>query len=220
MKRQFISFPKSGRTWVRYALSQAGIREPIRFHHDGFEYNDASKPALDFDFERRIARYADGGKIVYLHRDPRDVMASLYAQVTGRFSDIFAYSGSRSDFIRDPYFGARNLREFQRQWDELCSRGLALRVTYEDCHKRFDATLAEILNYFEIKFEPANIQAATEAARFERMKAVEEEGSFGKAWLQLRNNAPKVRTGRTGGYRDAFSSEDCDFLNSVFATVD
>ena len=48
-KRELISFPKSGRTWLRYALHLLGVEETIRFHHDGFEYSDPTRPALDFD---------------------------------------------------------------------------------------------------------------------------------------------------------------------------
>jgi hypothetical protein len=54
----------------------------VRFHHDGFEYNDGARPPLDFDFAARLRRSAHVDRIVYLHRDPRDVMVSLFFQVT------------------------------------------------------------------------------------------------------------------------------------------
>src|SRR5258705_10176687 len=107
--RQFVSYPKSGRTWIRYVLSLLGVADQIRFHHDTFEFNNPAKPAPNLDFEERFQRYRSVEKIVYLYRDPRDVMVSLYFQVTGRFKDFFGYEGTISDFIRDEYFGRMHL---------------------------------------------------------------------------------------------------------------
>ena len=118
MHYEFISYPKSGRTWIRYALSTIGIADQISFHHDGFEYNDASCPTLDFDIEKRRQRLSNSDlKTIYLSRTPQDVMVSLYFQITGRFKDIFAYQGTISEFIHDDYFGAQNLARFREIWD-------------------------------------------------------------------------------------------------------
>ena len=38
MQRQFVSYPKSGRTWIRYILTQLGLDPHIQFHHDRFEF--------------------------------------------------------------------------------------------------------------------------------------------------------------------------------------
>ena len=131
LQRQFISYPKSGRSWIRYALSLLGIHNEITFHHDKFEFNDGSLPAHDFSYETRIQKYAGVDRIVYLSRDPRDVMVSLYHQVTGRFKDFFNYEGTISEFIRDDYFGARNLRAFQDMWRSLAEEIPVLLITYE-----------------------------------------------------------------------------------------
>src|SRR5262245_27338651 len=106
MTAQCISFPKSGRTWLRYMLTVLGHEGAVAFQHDGFEFNDGALPAHDFSLERRLAQYGVGDKIIYMDRDPRDVIVSLYYQVTGRFRDFFGYQGDVSAFIRDPYFGA------------------------------------------------------------------------------------------------------------------
>lgn len=216
MRREFVSFPKSGRSWLRYALAQLGLKEQIVFHHDGFEYNDGSLPPLDFDFNARLLRCQNDSLRVYLHRDPRDVIVSLYFQVTGRFSDFFQYRGSISDFIRHPYFGAKNLREFQRQWDDICSRGLAFRISYEDCHRDFSHVLRSVLDYYEIFATSDAIEAAARRATFENMRAIEQQGLFDEPWLRLRNGSAKVRAGRMGGFRDALCADDQAYLDSFF----
>lgn len=216
LTREFISFPKSGRSWLRYALTLAGVTDDIRFHHDGFEYNDGSCPLLDFDFQARLERCAAVDRIVYLHRDPRDVMVSLFHQVTGRFKDFFNYQKSIGEFIRDPYFGARNLAEFQRQWDDIAARGRVLRITYEQCHTRFDTVLSAVLRYYEFPLSGISLEQIARDSSFERMKEVESSATFERPWLRPRNGAPKVRRGIVGNYRDELSPADVAFLNDLF----
>lgn len=220
MRREFISFPKSGRSWIRYALVQLGFKDQIVFHHDGFEYNDGSLPPLDFDFDARIERYRKSGPLVYLHRDPRDIMVSFYFQITSRFSDFFQYQGSISDFIRHPYFGAENLYEFQRQWEEICHRGLSLRIAYEDCHTDFCSVLRSVVDHYRLDVSSSAIKSVAKQAAFENMQVVERQGSFDEPWLRLRNGAPKVRIGRVGGFRNVLCPDDQDYLDSVFRRCD
>ena len=105
MIREFVSFPKSGRTWIRYLLGQLGVDREIAFHHDRFEFNDGAKPAHDFDLASRLAHYRNVDRLVYLERDPRDVMVSLYHQVTGRFREFFGYPAATKVFKDVPRSG-------------------------------------------------------------------------------------------------------------------
>lgn len=216
INRMFVSFPKSGRSWLRYALHLLGVADKIAFHHDGFEYNDGAKPPLDFDYARRLERYNGDAIVVYMHRDPRDVIVSLYHQITERFSDFFDYKESLSEFIRDPYFGAENLQRFRTQWMDLCKLGRALAVTYEQCHADFPGTLAKIVEYYRFYIREAEILAASAAASFENMKKVERSETFDAPWLRLRNGAPKVRQGKIGSFAESLKSEDIAYLNQVF----
>jgi Sulfotransferase domain len=145
MERHFISYPKSGRSWIRYILAQLGRESLIQFHHDGFEFNDGSKPALDFSADARLGRYAGDVRLVYLQRDPRDILVSLFYQVTGRFRDYFGYTGSISDFIRDEYFGASNLQRFREMWQEIAAQRNLLVVSYEGCHADMLGSMCQIL---------------------------------------------------------------------------
>jgi hypothetical protein len=213
LTREFVSFPKSGRTWLRYALTLAGVADSIRFHHDGFEYNDGSLPSLDFDFEARLRRCVEVDRLVYLHRDPRDVIVSLYVQITGRFRDFFRYEGSLSEFIRDPYFGVQNLAEFQRQWDDICTQGKALRITYEQCHVDFETVLRSILSYYEFTIGKNSLASICQKSSFRKMQRAEDEDILGQPWLRKRNGCPKVRRGAIGGFESELSEKDVVFLN-------
>ncbi len=216
MEKHFVSYPKSGRTWIRYMLLELAPEQDIRFHHDHFEFNDGACPPHDFDLQRRLREYDQVERLVYLERDPRDVMVSLYHQVTGRFRDFFHYTGSPSDFIRDPYFGAGNLRQFRRMWDEVVRLRGFLKVSYEECHQDAPGTLRRISDYFGLDCTPEGIGRAVEAGAFDRMRSVEIGESFPQPWLRPRNGMTKVRKGKVGGHAEELAPEDIAYLNSVF----
>jgi hypothetical protein len=215
MDRQFVSYPKSGRSWIRYILHLLGLEKTIHFHHDGCEFSDSAKPPLALDFATRLGNYSKGGRIVYLRRDPRDVMVSLYFQIKGRMRDVFDFQGDISAFIRDEYFGAANLLEFDRQWRQLCRRGLALCVTYEECHQDVADVMRKILTWYDVDVSDQELWAACEAATLPKMRAVELEGNFGEPWLRPRNGATKTRQGTVGGYADSLPAADIAFLEQL-----
>ena len=215
MERHFVSFPKSGRSWLRYSLTVLGVADRVRFHHDGFEFNDAARPMPDLALEKRLCYPADA-RIIYLSRDPLDVMVSFYFQITGRFRDFFHYEGTIAQFIRDDYFGAHQLAQFRRIWREMCRQGRAHEVTYEDCHRDFAGVLRRVADVLDLEADEAAIAHAAQASTFQTMKAVEQSGDFAEPWMRLRNGAPKLRRGKAGGYRDDLAEEDIAYLRQVF----
>lgn len=214
--RHLISYPKSGRTWLRYVLHRLELDDGIRFHHDGFEFNDGSRPPHDFDPAPRRRLLRGDVRVVYLRRDPRDVMVSLFHQITGRFDDFFGYKGTLSDFLRDPYFGAAVLARFRELWQTLAHDPAVLVVDYEDCHRELADVMRTIIDHYGFTVAPDRLIEACDAAGIGRMRAVEASGNFPHPWLNLRNGAPKVRRGRTGSYAEELSAEDIAYLNAVF----
>lgn len=217
MQKHFVSYPKSGRTWIRYMLVHLAPQPDIHFHHDHFEFNDGACPPHDFSVERRLREYAQVERLVYLERDPRDVMVSLYHQVTGRFRDFFQYTGSISEFLRDPYFGAENLLRFREMWQEVINRRGFLKVSYEECHQDASSTLARIANYYGLGAPQERIDAAVAEGAFDRMRSVEMAKSFPQPWLQPRNGMTKVRRGQVGGYTEELGPDDIAYLNAIFS---
>lgn len=220
MRCELISYPKSGRSRIRFGLHHVGRDQEIRFHHDGFEFNDGARPAHDFSVEKRLERLASVERVVFLKRDPRDLLVSLFHQVTGRFQDFFHYQGTISDFIRDPYFGAEVLRRFYDMWDQIGARREVLVVHYENCMENPSAAFDKIGRHFGIELSSEVWREAAEASSFENMKRVEVSGEFPKPWLKLRNGHSKVRRGKVGGYTDSLPPDDITYLNSVFGLED
>lgn len=216
IQRQFVSYPKSGRTWIRFILSRLDCEQLIKFHHDQFEFSDGSRPPHSFCLSSRLLQYAKIERLVYLERDPRDVMVSLYRQITGRMRDQFDYCYGISDFIRDDYFGAANLRQFRDMWNSIADRQGFLKVSYEACHSNAIAVLRQILSYYEIEISETQLSGAVADGTFENMKSIESSMQFAEPWLRYRNGSPKVRQGKVGGFRDVLTKADISFLNEVF----
>lgn len=216
MIRDFVSFPKSGRTWLRYILTSLDLEKSVRFHHDRFEFNDGTCPSHCFDLNLRMKNYSSVDRLVYLERDPRDIMVSLYFQITGRFSDFFSYKGTISEFIRDDYFGAQNLQRFRLMWSELTEHYKFLKISYEDCHKNTFDVATKVLCYYEFNIETGKVIEAVKGASFEKMRDIEHQEIFPHPWLRPRNGSLKVRRGIANGYVDALSGEDIEYLNSIF----
>ena len=217
MHRRFISYPKSGRSRIRYGLHVIGLAESVDFNHDGFEFNDGAKPPHDFSVEKRVKRIKPDDRVVFLKRDPRDLIVSLFHQVTGRFNDFFQYTGSISDFIRDPYFGAEVMKSFFDMWDQVCAQRPVLVMTYEDCMKDPASAFEKIGAHYGFDASAEQWRLAAEKSSFDKMKEVEDSGEFEQPWLRKRQGHSKVRRGKVGGYADSLSPEDVAYLNEIFA---
>ena len=215
-KARIISYPKSGRTWIRYVLYNLDISHRFVFSHDGFDFNDGAMPSLDFSVSRRLETYGKFRTLIYLERDPRDVMVSMYHQVTGRFAADFGYGGSISDFIRHPYFGAQSLKGFRDMWEEIGDTLPLLRVSYEDMTANPAQTMRTIAHHAGLRIDPGRLARACDDGSLENMRQAEREGRVAQSWLKPRNGYPKVRRGRVGGHVDELSAADIAYLNEVF----
>ena len=215
--RHLLSFPKSGRTWLRYALLRLGYGDKdIRFHHDGFEFSDPSLPALDFDAQKRIAAYRSD-KVVWLRRDPKDLYVSFHNQITVRFRDIFGLDCPMEELAEHPYFGADKLAGFLRMQERIAAELGWLVLDYSDLHRDFEGCLRLCLRHWGLP-EPSGLslaQAAKESS-FDNMRAVEDEGLFPADWLRRRNGAPKTRRGEQGSFRLEASLAAQNILGSIF----
>ena len=209
-----VSYPKSGRTWLRFALTEAGI--PARFTHAGAATNrkNLGRPfdTIPDDLAHR--------PLVFLHRDPIDTAVSMFYQVHHRDFRRGSHRWWRGwlplalrgrlpptdidAFVRHPGYGVPKIAAYNRAWlDHLARRGDGLVLRYEDMRRDPAAQFQRLLDYWNL----SDVSGArlAELSSFDRMRAVEISAT-GNAALRPRNAADpasfKTRKGKVGGYRD------------------
>jgi len=231
-----LSYPKCGRTWLRLLVGKALIEElgldeasPMRLKdlhrhsrlvprmrvtHDD---NPHLKRVEELEPDKR--RYA-GKSVIFMVRNPRDVVVSYYFHATRR-SGLF--SGSIAEFLRHPVGSLDTILDYYNIWAE--NRGAPGRfclVRYEDLHRSTAGELERVLACLGRAPKPAVLERAIEFARFDNMRALESKDVFGSAAMRAGNSADpesfKTRKGVVGGYREYFSPEDLAYVEERIRT--
>ncbi|MEM6334076.1 MAG: sulfotransferase [Planctomycetota bacterium] len=195
-----LSFPKTGRTWLRLMLGRAvavhhglveaggdgdgGVMEldrladrvaglpRVRFKHDD---NPHFKTAGELVL--RKTEYADR-PVVFLVRDPRDTAVSAYYQLAKREAR-YRFTGSIEEFLGHPRGSVATMLAFYNVWAE--QRGAAKRfllMRYEDLHAD---TAGELRRAFEFlglgagrgAVSDATVADAVAFAKFDNMRRME-----------------------------------------------
>lgn len=218
-----VSFPKSGRTWLRVMLDRLDV--PVNYSHDGSQY------ALNKDFRKLkpARRHYPGERVVFLHRDPRDTAVSGFFQKSLRIPD--GYEESLSPFLRDPCLGLEKIIVFNLAWLEA---GPSMdfpfaSIQYEQLMQSPLSGVNSMVCWLcpERVFEADRLKKVVEESSFSAMQQQERDGVLGKEYGSiLRPTDPmnqesfKVRRGVIGGYRDYFSADDLAFADQLLSRYD
>jgi hypothetical protein len=213
--RAVISFPKSGRTWLRVMLDELGI--PALYTHAGADHRHAkllSELNTDLKFRRGVL----------LLRDPRDTVVCGFHHTTKR---LHRYDGTISDFFRDPRHGIEKCAKFNLMWREH-ARGAdnMMIASYEAMHRDAAAELRRITDFFGRRRSNALIEETVQKNSFDRMQSRERDGSYLGYKDRLKPGDPRdidsynVRRGKVGGYRTELADSDIDYCNSVLDRLD
>lgn len=213
-----VSFPKSGRTWLRVMLDE--LKLDAKYTHDGSSHAHSGHVET---LEPASEAFA-GKTVVFLFRDPRDTVVSGYFQTTKRLG---GYDGTISDFVRDPHHGIEKIIRFNMEW---LARGAELgrfhAVTYEDLKADTVGALAVIIGFVGAERQAEEITAVVDEAAFEKMQARERSGElaerYGRILAPGDSSDPqsfKVREGIVGGFRKHLNEDDVAFCNDVLARL-
>ena len=231
-----ISYPKSGRTWLRALIGKAVCEQyhigedllldtytlakkagilTTRFTHDGGEIVEGTH-YKDLPVDRSKFR---NQKVVFIVRDPRDVLVSCYFQAIKR---VEVFEGPIPAFIRDERFGIRKYVHWLNIWhlNQIYPKEF-LFLSYEEMHASIPDVLRQVLEFMDASnISDAVIDSAVQFGGFESMREMEKKDQFGLEWMRPGDvNDPesyKVRRGKVGGYTDYLNPDDVAYIdNSV-----
>jgi len=229
-----LSFPKCGRTWLRFMLGSVFARHFDLDHIDVLQLsnlcsaepripvisvNHDDGPQYKTPAELAVAKTKyRGKKVILLVRDPRDAIVSMYFHRTRR-RRIKNYEGTLSEFLRMERGSLSSFFAYYNNW--LRHRDVPagfLLLRYEDMHANAFAALRAAVDFLGLsEIADEEIAVAAQHGSFENMRRVEvTEVSRSK---KLRPGTVgdvesyKTRRGKVGGYRDYLSEEDIVYVD-------
>lgn len=228
MSNFIISFPKSGRTWLKAILGCLVChREGQNFKYifdknkllmwennfPFFTHDDVDKNiSIKKIFKNKQKHFND--KIVFLWREPKDVMVSYYFHRKFRKSQ---YNGNISSFIKDPIWGIDRWIAFNEMWSDDLPLNFLL-IKYEDLHHSINVKIRDIIDFFCMgEITDDMIQKAIEFCSFENMQKMERKNIYKKKLLMptKKNDLKtyKVRSGKVNDFINHISENDISFID-------
>ncbi len=240
----FVSWAKSGRTWVRLMLSRfyqvhRDLPESSFLDFDNLKRRDPAIPSVFFTHGNYLRDYTNDfatkqpfydARVVLLARDPRDVAVSQFFQWKHRMRDWKRFLNdypeageelSLYEFVMEREAGLRRVVEFLNGWARELPKLRAVHVArYEDLRREPAAGLAAMLAFLGTPGSDAEIEEAVRYAAFDNMRQLEEKRTFRSQGRRLvageRGNPDsyKVRRAKVGGWRDYFDDEQCRAIDA------
>lgn len=237
----FVSFPKSGRTWIELmtahaasALSGLDIREFLGKHPHTYSHQLSGQPLPYIAFSHGKDNFeickAEGfpsefyrdRRIVLLVRDPRDTIISNYYYQKWHHQ---LFDGTLTEFIHFPYqtatdkgsrYGIAPIINYMNAWIE--NRALFKQIhiiQYEQMKKDTPSTLASYLAYVGFPMSQELLDEVIVYGHFDNMRKLEMSNELD--WYGLggadSDKGLKTRKGKSGSYHDEFTPDDLVFVN-------
>ncbi len=243
----FVSYGKSGRTWLRLMLSRFfqqhfGLREGEFLEFDNLHRQNPAIPRVYFTHGNYLQDYTGqsdafenfrGHRVVLLIRDPRDIAVSQYFQWGRRMRahkkwlngyPLHPAAPTLFDFIQDHESGLARVIEFHNQWaraiDKL-DQGLLLH--YEAMRAAPGETVRRTLHFLGFEPSDAEVEDAVAYGAFDHMRKLEDSGAVrakGQRLVPGRRGdweSYKVRRAVVGGFRDYLDATEVSAIDARLA---
>jgi len=163
----------------------------------------------------KISEEFRGKKVLFLRRDPRDILVSAHLHATKRKGN---FEGTLSEYIRDPRYGIAKVKKFTDMWFEHQDDfGSFMTVSYERLHLRTEEELADICWFLRIPHTEESIAKAVADGSIESLREKEASGFFvegiGKPKHPEDIDTYYHRKGGSGGYVDYMTKEDIEYCD-------
>ena len=239
----FLSFPKSGRTWVRYFLARyieisfdtmfslefthhrswdkkrSIIRTPtINFSHNFFDFFQ-DYPVAPFVLDQQVCWTKN---LIFLVRDPLSTVISFYNQKVFREQVVNA---SLKDFILSKQYGIERHSKLVLAFFNLFNKSTAPKMLLQYEHLT-DSPQEKFLDLVRFLFGDVNqpaFEIALQKSSFHAMQKFElnenalslTNGRMGSSEETPNKSMLKVREGKVNNYPDELTSEFLENLSKL-----
>ena len=235
-----VSYPGSGRTWLGLMVGKAidlhfGLELTSgkallegrfwlnpKVNMPEFHFVHADRPYLKAISKYRPQpepKYRDA-EIVFLARDPRDIIVSMFFKFSRRWEVIKVrrFTGTLSEFMRHEKYGIEGIVAYYNLWADAWT----WQIHYEDMRENPNQELAWMLRQLGMTASPETLDEAVQFASFDNMWKLESTNF--NAWLrETKKGDPesrRVRRGKVGGYVDYMTPDDIAFANEAMRGLD
>lgn len=240
-----VAYAKSGRTWLSVMITHlahqrfgtpldqlVGSSDFLRNYPDLTQFfltaDNFAPPSMS---EQALIDLYKARKVILLVRDPRDIVVSLYYQLSKRSSPltqaVFEVPENLSemnlfDFVRDERAGLPRVIAWLNRWQRLIAEiPESLTLHYEHLRSDTPGGLDAVARLIGWDCSAAEIQAAVDFADFDKLKSLERRKFFQSGRMQPGDpgdpNSYKVRRGKVGGYREDFTPEQIAWMDKLTA---
>lgn len=232
------SFPKSGRTWFRFILSNyfnqtQNLGAAVTLHSTfsilpnfaldqsrgvgafGYQQHRPGLPLIlvsHFDYNPFLFQ---SKPVIFMIRDPRDVMVSAYFHAT---QHKHRFSGDIETFLRHQDHGVPVFCAYLNGWAKGLRNRQRFILSYEKLQADPAGLTAEVIRFLGRDVDERAIAEATAASQFEAMRDLEmAEGLPDHDYDRGDAESLRMRRGKAGGYVDYLSAEQTGYIESTLA---
>jgi hypothetical protein len=230
-----VSYPKSGRTWLRFILAnylnrRLALGLEVDFHS---LFQVIPNDLLDDERGRRAYRFDDRAEVpllvashapyrkalfasrpvLLMLRETKDLMVSSFFHETRHGA---GFQGDLKTFLRDREHGLADYLRYLNGWAGALDAHPHLVLTYEQLHADPRAAVVAALDFFALAVDPDAINAAIAASSFDRMQAIEIAGGIaGAAHDRSDLESRRVRRGKVGGHGEHLDAADIAYIDQT-----
>jgi hypothetical protein len=229
-----VSYPRSGNTWTRFLIANlVHSDKDVSFTNIEKLIPDTSSQsnrALKATIRPRIIKtheYFDHRypKIIYIVRDPRDVVLSYYdfQRKYMQIDDGYPLEQYVDDFVTGKLIsiGWGTWGENVASW--MYTRGKRdnfLLLRYEDMIRDTTGELARIAHFLRIDPSADRLQRTIDLSSADRMRALEKQEE--DKWVATKNrrkDIPFVRVAKSGGWRTALPANSVKQIETAWGDL-